>query len=72
MLWLGSLTFEIYLTHWIVLRIFWSVLASLGFDVEARYSLWVIGVTVLIIVFVAYMTKSLFTLPVTQYLQKRV
>ena len=60
MQWLGSISFEIYLTHWITMRIFYSLLSSAGIGEEGRVVLGVMVATILLIFVVSYLTKRFF------------
>lgn len=64
MQWLGGVSFELYLTHYVVLRLWWSFLLSLGYSYEVRTTLTVIILTVILTIVVAWLTKRLFVEPV--------
>ena len=69
MQWLGGISFELYLTHWIVLRVFWSVLLTTGYGEEVRMALPVVVVTIFLTIAVAWLTKRLFVEPVARRLR---
>ncbi len=72
MQWLGGISFELYLTHWIVLRLFWSVLLAKGYGEETRTTLPIVIATLFITVAVAWLTKRLFVEPIGQRLRAYV
>lgn len=71
MLWLGGLTLEIYLIHWIVMRVFYSILLPYGIGEEERLLLPTLLATILIIIMAAWLTKRLFVQPIYTTLTKK-
>ena len=69
MQWLGGISFELYLTHWIVLRLFWSVLLAIGYGEESRTTLPIVIATLFITTAVAWLTKRFFVEPIGQRLR---
>lgn len=63
MQWLGGISFEIYLTHWIVMRITKSIMLSCGIDIDNQL-LMVILITTPVIIVVAWLTKRFFVQPI--------
>lgn len=63
MQWLGTISFEIYLTHWIVMRVTNSVMTSCGIDIDNQ-RLVVILITLPIIIVVAWLTQRFFVKPI--------
>lgn len=63
MQWLGTISFEIYLTHWIVMRITKSILLRFGIDIDHQL-LVVIMVTLPLIIAVAWLTRRFFVKPI--------
>lgn len=72
MQWLGGISLEIYLTHWVFMRIFYGGLTSLGVGGEERTLPLVLLATVCLIIVVAYLTKRYFVDPVYAVLVKRI
>lgn len=70
MQWLGNISLEIYLTHLVTMRIFYSILASLGMCEEQKLHPLVILMTIFIIILVSYLTKRSFVDPVFARLTK--
>ena len=68
-LWLSSFSFEVFLTHLIVLRLIWSVMLALGYGMEYRVMAPVMIVSCLICIAVGWMVKHCFTEPVTKRLK---
>lgn len=69
MQWLGGISFELYLTHWIVLRLFWSVLLTLGYDQESRTTLPIVIATLILTIAVSWLAKRLFVEPIGRRLR---
>lgn len=59
-LWLGSISFEIYLTHYVTMRILYSLLNTIGMPVDERLNLIVVTITIFLIVAVSYSVKRLY------------
>lgn len=70
MQWLGSISMEIYLTHYVFMRCLYSILAPLGVDGETRLYPSVLLLTVGLIIIVAYLTKRYFVVPIYSQLVK--
>lgn len=60
MMWLGSISLEIYLTHYVTMRILYSIMLSCGYGEEYRFMPLVILATIMVIVLVSYITKRTF------------
>lgn len=60
MLFLGSISFEIYLTHWLTLRVLYSVMQTGGLGEPYRLQLPCVAVSVVAILVVAFAAKRLF------------
>lgn len=71
MQWLGSISFEIYLTHYVTMRITYSLLSLFGVGEAERQLLLVIIPVVLVIIAVSYLTKCCYVNPVYRILIKR-
>lgn len=71
MQWLGSISMEIYLTHFVVIRIVYSVMLSAGLDVATRQHPLAVVFIVMLIVMVAWLTKRYFTVPVAAWLMPK-
>lgn len=69
MQWLGGISFELYLTHWITMRVLYSVLLPYGVGEQERLSLPVILLTLLLIIMVSYLAKRLFVDPIGRRLR---
>lgn len=63
LLWLGGISMEIYLTHWPVMRVFYSLLHSLGqYDRLPMAGVWLL--TIVVMVLAAYAFQRCFVRPV--------
>ena len=71
-LWLGSISMEIYLTHWITMRIFYSLLLPHGIGEAERLLPWMICATIGVIILVSYATKRWFVNPIHTTLQEKL
>lgn len=60
MMWLGGISLEIYLTHYVTMRILYSIMLSNGYGEEYRIMPLVILATIMVIILVSYLTKKLF------------
>lgn len=69
MQWLGNISFELYLTHGVVLRLLWSVMLSRGYGEETHTVLPVVIFTVVLTIVVAWVTKRCFVDPVGRWLR---
>ena len=69
MQWLGGISFELYLTHWITMRLIYSVMLSLGMGVEYRTMLPIVIITIIIVIAVSYVAKRCFVEPVGKWLR---
>lgn len=72
MLWLGGISLEIYLIHYVLMRILYSILLTCGVDETARLSLPVILLTLAVILVMSYLTKRFFVTPIFNQLVKRI
>lgn len=72
MQWLGGISFELYLTHRITMRIFYSFLLPLGIGEEEHIWMSVMIPTLVLIIAVSWMAKRFFTDPVGKYLRKYI
>lgn len=72
MLWLGSISFEIYLTHFVTLRILNSILNSLGVYSAELPGMAVTCMEVVMIVLVSYVVKKCYVDKVYSALEKVV
>lgn len=70
MQWLGSISMEIYLTHYVFMRCLYSVLTPFGIDEEARLSPLILVLTVGLIIVVSYLTQRYFVKPISSRLVK--
>lgn len=70
MQWLGDISLEIYLIHLVTMRVFYSIMASLGMGEEQRLHPLVILMTIIIIILVSYLTKRSFVDPIFTRLTK--
>ena len=67
LLWLGGISMEIYLTHWPVMRVFYSLLHSLGqYDRLPTAGVWLL--TIAVMVLAAYAFQRCFVRPVQRKL----
>ncbi len=66
---LGDISFELYLTHWITLRVFYSIMLTLGYGEAARKQILVIALSLIVIVLVSYLTKRFFVEPISRKLR---
>jgi len=57
MLWLGTISFEIYLTHWVTMRVLYGLMTPLGMDESARFLPQMLLLTIVVIIAVSYLTK---------------
>ncbi len=64
MQWLGGISFEIYLMHYVTMRILYSGLASIGVNEEGRLTLPVLLLTLVVIFIVSYLTRRFFVSPI--------
>lgn len=71
LMWLGGISFEIYLTHWLTMRVFYSMLLTLGMGEESRCQPLVFVTTLLVIIAVSYIVKRCFVDKVYAVLIKR-
>lgn len=60
MMWLGTMSLEIYLVHWIVMRLFYSALLRCGISEEMRLHPVMVLVTITVIIGVSYCVKRWF------------
>jgi len=72
MQWLGSISLEIYLVHFVLMRFFYSVLTSLGCEEACRLHPLMVAATLVVIVLGSYFTKRFFVVPVCSCLLKRI
>lgn len=72
MQWLGNISFELFLTHWITLRIIYSVMLSLGYGETVRKQALVLILTLTLLVVVSYLAKRCFVDPVGQKLRSYI
>ena len=66
---LGDISFELYLTHWITLRVFYSIMLTFGYGETARKQILVIALSLIVIVLVSYLTKHFFVEPISRKLR---
>lgn len=71
MQWLGNISFELYLTHWITMRLIYSVMLSHGMGEEYRTKLPIVIITLIITIAVSYLTKRFFVDPVGKWLRAK-
>ena len=72
MQWLGGISLEIYLTHYVLIRFLNSGLTYLGVGNEDRLSPLPLLLTISLIILVAYLTKRYFVVPFSSLLVKRI
>lgn len=72
MLWLGGISLEIYLVHWVTMRVLYSVLTPFGLDEERRLWLPVVLLTLAVIFVMSFLTKRFFVTPVYNRLVKQI
>ena len=72
MQWLGSISLEIYLTHCVFMRCFYSALVPLGIGEEERLSTLMIVLTVVLIIVIAFLTQRYFVVPISSRIVKRL
>jgi len=72
MQWLGGISLEIYLTHNVFMRCFYSALAPFGVGLEDRLSPLLLVLTVGLIIAVSYLTQRFFVAPISSRLAKSI
>lgn len=69
MQWLGNISFELFLTHMVTLRVIYSIMLSLGYGETARKQTLAIALTLILLVVVSYLAKRWLVDPVGRKLR---
>lgn len=59
-LWLGSISLEIYLTHFVTMRILYGMMNTIGIPDEERLNLIVVAITIVLIIVVSFIVKRFY------------
>lgn len=68
MQWLGNMSLEIYLVHWVTMRVFYSVVSTVGLEDVQRLHPSMVLATIFVILLTSYLTKRFFVDPVFVWL----